>query len=139
NRESAAFSEAATLRADRVAMHLNELLDQREPNAETPARAMGMAVDLGEELEDLRQRFPGYSDVIVRDRNHGYPLIAPRRYDDSAAVRRIFGCVVQKVGDDLRHAREVGVEPYRPALQLDFEIVPAARDQWVAGFNGRRQ
>ena len=55
-------------RRDGPAVHLDELLDQGEPDAEPPLGAGERAVHLGEEVEDLGQHLRRDADPGVPDR-----------------------------------------------------------------------
>ena len=98
--------------AMRAAVHLDELLDDRQPDAEPALGAGERAVPLGEELEHLGELLGRDADAPVPDADDD--LVRPRCGPMSRmwpAVLAVLGRVVQQVHHHLLEPGRVGVDP----------------------------
>ena len=67
--ERAALSRAGALGRDGPAVHLDQPLHKRQPDAEPARRALDAPVHLGEHVEDAGQCLGGDADPVVADRD----------------------------------------------------------------------
>ncbi len=65
-----------------------------------------------------------------------HTVVHRRIEPDLAAFFRIFGGVVEQIGDHLRKAREIRLEQHRLLGQLHGQVMLAQADQRPAGLDG---
>src|SRR3546814_5835613 len=74
----------------------------------SPLRGSLFALALGEELEDVRQRFGIDADAVVDDPDERLAIVRGRRLQpDPAAAAAIPGCIVEQVGRSEEHTSEL--------------------------------
>ena len=103
---------------DRAAVHLDQPLHQRQPDAQAALRAVERAIDLREEVEHLGQHLRGNADAGVAHAEHRLLPFPRRGNPDRAALRRVLGGVVEQVGEHLRQPGLVGVDAQRLARDM---------------------
>ena len=135
--ERAALVPPGALGRDRAAVHLDQPLDQRQPDAEAAGGPLDAPVHLGEHVEDAAQRLGRDADPVVADGDDDL-LAAPLGGEpDVPAARGVLGAVGEQVAEDLGQPGQVGVEADRLGRQRDGEFVPRGLDQ-RAGRSPRR-
>ena len=70
--EFATRVRAVTACLDRTAVHLDQLLHDRQANSQPALRASQVAIDLSEHLEDLRKHMRRDADSVVPHRHDGF-------------------------------------------------------------------
>ena len=86
---------------DGAAMHLDEMPDDREPEAEAAGLARRSGIRLAKALEDVRQEIGADADAGVADDDLDVRVDALEPHLDPAALRRELDGVGQQVPHDL--------------------------------------
>ena len=113
--ELAAAARAVAPGLDAPAVHLHQAADEGQADPQPPLGAVERAVDLGEQVEDLREHLGGDADAGVADAEDGVLALAADGQVDPAAVAGVLRGVVQDVGQDLREPGPVRLDPERLA------------------------
>ena len=109
--ELAPLAGAFALGGDAPAVHLDELLDERQADAEPAFGAGHRPVPLGEEVEDAGQQLGRDAHARVPDLDDDVVALAPGREPDAAPGVGILRGVRQEVDEDLLEPQRVGLEP----------------------------
>ena len=121
DREAAALARQTADR-DRASGRVDNALADRQAETAALHAAHGGPVLALERIENLLHEVLGHPDAVVRHHNlHGH--IAARRgraalhaEAHTAALRRIFHCISEEIGDDLGEAHAVAVNALRQAV-----------------------
>ena len=117
-------------------MHLDQLLHQRQADAEAALRALEAAVDLGEHVEHPRQHGRRNAEARVLHRHHRLAGLAPGAEDDPAALGRVLRGVVEQVGDHLHQPGRIGAHGQRLGRrQPQAQLLTPRLDQRPAGLD----
>jgi len=92
-------------------MHFDELLDDRQTDAQAALSAGRRMVDLVEEIKRLRQLFWRDADSGILDPDDDVGALIQRRRPYGAAILAVLGGVVQQVDDDLLETGEISIDP----------------------------
>ena len=76
--ELAAEAQPIAVRGDRAAVHFDDALDERQPDAEAAARSAAGAIGLAEHVEHARQHLRMNADAGVADAHDGVAALAGR-------------------------------------------------------------
>ena len=114
---------------DAPAVHLGQLLDDGQADAQAPLRPGQRAVALGEEPEHLRQLLGRDADPVVPDADDDLLALPPGGEPDPAAALGVLRGVGQQVQDDLLDPRRVDVERQLAPLDRDAQGVPPLVDE----------
>ena len=106
-------------------MHLDELLDHGQADAQPALGAGQRAVALGEQVEDAREQIGPDADAGVADADHGVALVEAGVKLDPAAGLGVLGRVVQQVDDDLLEPGRVGLQLDRRGFDREAKRVPS--------------
>ena len=93
----------------RSAVQRDQVLHQREADAQAALRAIGRARRLLEQVEDPRQHLGGDADPVVLHGQDQLPVVRGDAELDVAAGIGVAGGVGQQIGDHLREADRIGV------------------------------
>ena len=106
-------------------MQLDQLLHQRQADAQARAAGARLVVALHEEIEHRIELARLDADAVIAHAQHGVLALACERHHDATSLRRVARGVVQDVGHNLH-------EPYLVALDLEvaaglhYELVALA-------------
>ena len=110
-------------------MHLDELLDHGQADAQPALGAGQRAVALGEQVEDAREQIGRDADAGVADADDGVALVEAGVQLDPAARLGVLGRVVEQVDDDLLEPDRVGLELDRRGFDREAKLVPSLVDE----------
>src|SRR5205085_1003019 len=116
--------------ADFATVEFGQIFDQRETDPKTALSAIRCPVGLGKQVKDMRLQVSRDADAIVLDRQSQQVRADFQAYMDGAALRRIFGCVVKQIGDDLHQALLVPQHISRFCSQVEVEMMALCFDKW---------
>ena len=105
--EPAPSPRARALRDNRPAVHLDETLDEREPDAEAAFRSRERTFTLHEEVEDAFDEVGRHADSRILDDENGHLARHVDGDRDRAAVGRVLHRVGHQVHDDLFQAHRI--------------------------------
>src|SRR5439155_755259 len=88
---------AGALGTHRATVHLDQLANDPEPDAEAAMHPRGRAVGLAKGLEDMRQEALGDALARIRDRDAGGRLLRLQPHRHPAALRRELDRIRQEV------------------------------------------
>lgn len=94
-------------------MHLGESARQREPDAQPALPAIARAFSPREHLEHLGQHLGRDAHARVADGNRRRIALVPDADHDIAAIIRVLGRVAEQIGENLRQAHGVALDPQR--------------------------
>jgi len=110
----------------------DQLTHQRQADAEPALGPIERPVDLGEEIEYVRNHLGRHADAVVDDTHDRLRRVGAERDDDAPAVGRVLGRVVDEVADDLREPRLISRHPDWIRRQLDAQVVVRRVDRGLA-------
>ena len=122
---------------DAPAVHLDELLDHGQPDAQPPLGPGRRTVPLGEQVEDAREQVGPDADARVGHPDDRVARLPRGLHLDPAARLGVLGRVVEQVDQDLLEPDRVGLELDRLGGEREAKLVPALVDQRADGL-GRR-
>ena len=135
NFELAAVAEAVTVRLHSSAMHRDELLHQRQPDAEAALRAIHRDIALREQVEHAREHLGRDSDAGIAHADGNISALAAHRDLDASARRRELARILDEVADDLLHSRRIHIDANRSGIgRRDHDEALLARFSGRAGF-----
>ena len=134
--ELAPLAGALARGRDAPAVHLDELLDERQADPEPALGAGQRAVPLGEEVEDAGQQLGRDADARVPDLDDDVRPLAAGRERDAAPGVGVLGGVGQEVDEDLLEPDRVGLEPQGPRGERDGQLVLPLLDERADGLDG---
>ena len=94
-------------------MHLHQASHQSQSQAQTALRMVERMVDLGEQVENLREHLGGNADAGVANPEHDLGSLDSDAQADLSAGLGVLGRIVQEVGEDLGHPDRVGLDKHR--------------------------
>ena len=100
---------------DAPAVHLHELADQGQADAQPPLRSVERAIDLDEQVEDAGDHLGADADPVVADAEDDLVGLACHLQADAAAFLGVLRGVVEQVGEHLGEPDQVGVDVDRIA------------------------
>ncbi len=117
---------------DRAAMELDQVLGDRQAEAEATARPLQRLLALDEALEDVRRELRRDADALVVDAQDGAVAVAAELDRDPLLGARELGRVGDQVADHLGQPHRIAVDPDRGARALHLGR-PAALAQHRLG------
>ncbi len=114
-------------------MQFDQLLDEGQADTEATLRTLSMTTDLRKQPEDVALHLGRNAYSIVADGDDSFAAVRGHRQFDRSAGWRVFCCVGQQVGDDLRHAGRVRIDPKICGGDIELEGVCCAIDKRAAG------
>ena len=126
--ELAAAPRPLAARFDLAVVHLDQPLDQGQPDAETVLSARSPGVSSCVNMSNTRSSMCGGMPLPLSAtrRTICAPTCRTRERDPAALVGELGG-VVEQVGDDLRQPRPVAANRQRVVRQVERKLVAAAR------------
>ena len=122
-----------------AAMKSDQVLDQRQAEAEPALGPIGAAVPLDEEIEDARQQIGRNARTVVLDPDDDLAARAPTifvftafsagAHHDLSARLRVAGRVGEQVRHDLGEPHRIAVDPQALVGDVEGEIVIALLEQ----------
>ena len=126
--ELAAPPRPGAVGLDRAAVHVGQLLYERQADAQPALRAVQGALGLGEQVEHLGQQLRDDAHAVVPHPHDRLMVLRADRQPDVPAFGRILGRVIQEVQDHLRQPGEVAPDPHRPGGEVHLQVVAAGLD-----------
>jgi hypothetical protein len=118
-------------------VHLEQSAGQREPNAQSALGTVHRPGGLGEEIEDVRQRFGRHADARIPHPEHGVIALLLESEPDVPTRVGVFGGVVQQVHHHLFQSRGIGVYPDRFGGERNGQVMLATLDQGLNRLHGK--
>src|SRR6266545_5806777 len=137
--ELAALSEAGTASLDGSPVQLDEVLHERQANAQSSRGAIEGRIRLHEQVEDQGHILRGDAYPVVLHPDHDQAGAAGVRVDsqpDLSAARRKLRRVVEQVAEDLLQPDHVGLQVDAPGGQRERQDLSALVDVVLARFDG---
>src|SRR6266542_5932597 len=103
---------------DLASVHLDDLLNDREPEASPRDRLPRAAAHPAEPLEDVPDLVLRDADAGVADAHERKAALDPAREGDGAALGRVLDRIVDDVADDLEQAVAVGDHDRQPRVEV---------------------
>jgi hypothetical protein len=109
-------------------VHLHQLPNQRQADAQTALRMIKRTVHLPERVENMREHFPIDADPGIPNPQHDIPPWGFGRQPDPAARLCILGRIIQEVVQHLLQPNWVSVHGYGLPREDDLELVTTLFD-----------
>ncbi len=124
HRERRPAAEPLAVHADRAVVGIDDLLDDRQPQAQAAAVAVARGVALREPVEHVGQEIRRDALPRVADTNAQAGVVLRQRDHDATARRRELDRVAQQVPDHLLQARGVRANLAELASGIELELDP---------------
>ena len=121
--ELAALAEPVASDLDRALVQRDQLLHQREPDAEAAGRDRACPVGLREHLEDAREHVRGDANARVLEAHDGLLSLDRRLHPEGALRGRVLDRVLQQVVENLREAFAIGFDLDRAVREEHAKVV----------------